>query len=796
MTYFSTIRWAIVALIFIFLPGTAHAVNLVVDGDMEADGVAEWRHYGTPDSFTKNTTTVFSGEQSLRVVTNISNVGAGVQKFELDTSPVNIELGKPYLYRFRYNLIAGQMRTWTGIKTSNNSFDGVLGIDSTDGQGWQLYEKEFTVPDDGTYDVNENGFVDDFRVIIVVRLGDLYIDDVEIVEKNTVSLSSPVTQQVLQRNGNNQADIAISGSYTGTPDSIEAQFNNGDWQTIDENPADGTFSGNLLAQSVGQGSLTVRFTNDQSASSTTSSVSIGDIFVITGGTEAEGSLQGNYQVDHATLNASVFREDGNWANMNDVSFDSDTNDTVFWPLVADQLMDATNIPVGFISAADAGTTMTRTGEWQANAAATTAMLQQVTDAGGSVAAILWQNGSDELVANVDRAAHTNNLVAFATSLRNTLGAIPVFVAEQLYENNAAVTDLRRAQHSAWEDDSVSVGPTLYDLALTDANATSIATRWANRIVDELYDGDDSIGPVLNSAVSESGSSQLTLSFTDRALPLQSLDIDGFSVSDTQGTVLVRVADADNNTVTVTLDQALVGDATISLGIGTTTPALRDANGTPASFVYEFAITTSQPASSGGGGGGGSVFFLDSQTEEEEAPADGVGGSPIVIPTPMPTPSTNTPATTTVDPIVEEVEEPEEVTVEPSSCLVPANTIYQAIEDQSYWFVTPSCETKRFMTGDHLRSYLPDGTAYLSSIIILNQLPKAEVPFMPLGPHATLPDGSLVKTTDSPKVYLLIQEKRYWIYNEPVYYLLFEDFSAVIDVSQELLDQYEDAGQIG
>lgn len=95
----------------------------------------------------------------------------------------------------------------------------------------------------------------------------------------TITISTPSAYQVIQRNGSNQANIAITGTYTGTtPPAIEASWNGGAYTTIASSPSGGTYSGTLSAQSAGQGTLTVRRTDDTTVSASKSYVGIGDVF--------------------------------------------------------------------------------------------------------------------------------------------------------------------------------------------------------------------------------------------------------------------------------------------------------------------------------------------------------------------------------------------------------------------------------------------------------------------------------------------------------------------------------------
>ena len=67
--------------------------------------------------------------------------------------------------------------------------------------------------------------------------------------------------------------------------------------------------------------------------------------------------------------------------------------------------------------------------------------------------------------------------------------------------------------------------------------------------------------------------------------------------------------------------------------------------------------------------------------------------------------------------------------------------------------------------------------------------------MPWGPSYDPQYGALVKIVNDPKVYLLLGTKRHWIASEGVFTALKYAWTWIEDVSQELLDKYESAGEI-
>ena len=61
--------------------------------------------------------------------------------------------------------------------------------------------------------------------------------------------------------------------------------------------------------------------------------------------------------------------------------------------------------------------------------------------------------------------------------------------------------------------------------------------------------------------------------------------------------------------------------------------------------------------------------------------------------------------------------------------------------------------------------------------------------MPYGPKYDPQYGALVKTVTDPKVYLLLNNNKYWITNETVFNTLNYQWNWIEDVDQRLLDKY-------
>ena len=79
--------------------------------------------------------------------------------------------------------------------------------------------------------------------------------------------------------------------------------------------------------------------------------------------------------------------------------------------------------------------------------------------------------------------------------------------------------------------------------------------------------------------------------------------------------------------------------------------------------------------------------------------------------------------------------------------------------------------------------------------VLSFIPDDVLGFMPYGPLYDPQYGALVKAIDDPKVYLLLNDERYWIASEEVFDALGYDWSWVEDIDTRLLDRYRSASEI-
>jgi len=140
--------------------------EVYIDGNMEMEGVANYKGWGRSTLWEKTQNEVYKGEYSLKI--GEGEDGGGVYQTNIEVRP-----GKTYKYSFWYKVNEDSLYTILGIKSANVDFEGVsTKLTNTNGE-WMYYEREFTVP---------KNFMTPFISRFSTRYGESYIDNVSIKE--------------------------------------------------------------------------------------------------------------------------------------------------------------------------------------------------------------------------------------------------------------------------------------------------------------------------------------------------------------------------------------------------------------------------------------------------------------------------------------------------------------------------------------------------------------------------------------------------------------------------------------
>lgn len=155
--------------------------SLVVDGNMEANGLGVWQTYGHPTLLEKSASTTHSGLQSLRI-----KVGPNTGAQELN---IALRAGTQYRFKFWYRLY-GTMIPRLSTTDSNQDFEFPVAdprepyLMTTNGE-WREYTRVFTVPANNVstfrvvFQLSSSEFIPN-QLYRLIPFGEAYIDDVVI----------------------------------------------------------------------------------------------------------------------------------------------------------------------------------------------------------------------------------------------------------------------------------------------------------------------------------------------------------------------------------------------------------------------------------------------------------------------------------------------------------------------------------------------------------------------------------------------------------------------------------------
>jgi hypothetical protein len=422
-----------------------------------------------------------------------------------------------------------------------------------------------------------------------------------------MKIDYPAPWVLCQRDRDDSGEIPIRGRFEGLEDAgrIEARFAGGEWTVVDATPQKGTFRGRLRVR-VGEGRLEVRASAAPALSAAVEPVAVGDLFLITGQSNADGRGDAHITLrpDNPCLGAKY--RGGAWSRGDDPS-DHNGKHGSPWPIVLNALIPEQEIPIGFIQAA-VGSTVVK--QWRKGGSMYARMLKLVaaaTDGTMAVKAVCYYQGENDIThynklsVLGDYAAYKENLLAAATDFHNEFG-VPFIVGQltNLGDERERNDNVRRAHQEVWlEHPHACRGAITYDILPSDGvhyrtepNMRAFARRWTLAIRAAVYGAKNCAPPALQRAERLGGTS-IRLVF-DRALKIEKWDgtpgekalgfrfRDGESVIQDAGVASTVV---DGSQVVVRLRRLLSAAALLDYGSGRdgqNQPVLRDVqNGLPA-----------------------------------------------------------------------------------------------------------------------------------------------------------------------------------------------------------------------
>ncbi len=366
-----------------------------------------------------------------------------------------------------------------------------------------------------------------------------------VAEEGQLVVLYPVGYTLVQRDTAEQGSIPVRGSWPGEVklERVEARFCGRDWQVIDPSPKEGNFAG-VLREGVGQGELEVRGIAEPMLVATVPMVSIGDLFVITGQSNADGRGTEMVQLKKENPYVGVKYRKNSWS----IGEDPSANDGDYgspWPMVLNTLIPAENVPIGFIATA-AGSTVVKqwrrgdgTLAWGNPGSMQARMLNSIkaaTDGTMKVRAVLYYQGENDmthhntLTVMGDYDEYKTNLLAAITDFWDDLG-VPVLVGQLTNQGSDREKNdnIRRAQQEMWSEHPHALqGAVTFDIFPTDGchfraldNMQCYADRWSAAILSGIYGKKEMALPRLLH-LQRKGEEQLLLTF-DQPMTLRSWD---------------------------------------------------------------------------------------------------------------------------------------------------------------------------------------------------------------------------------------------------------------------------------
>ncbi len=300
-----------------------------------------------------------------------------------------------------------------------------------------------------------------------------------VAESNMVA-KAPLERQVFQRNKDNQARVAVSGSTTGDVDVVEAKAilnagaTNGQpvgWTVVASGDVlkDGNFAGTLTLEAGGWYTISIRARRGKVVVGEVKimKVGIGDVF-ITAGQSNSANYGKPRQV--ARDDRVVYFDGKQFVPARDPIPGGAGGGGSAWPILGDMIVKSQGVPVCFRSATQ---TWTEVKNWEPGAKFKKYTLYKnlVKCAGefrnNGIRAVLWHQGESDSLAKTPAKTYAGRLKNIIDSLNKDAGhAIPWFVAQASFHPQSKMpeeAEVAKGQKLLWKMGVAHRGPVTDDL---------------------------------------------------------------------------------------------------------------------------------------------------------------------------------------------------------------------------------------------------------------------------------------------------------------------------------------------
>jgi hypothetical protein len=347
-----------------------------------------------------------------------------------------------------------------------------------------------------------------------------------------LTLGFPSNYTAFQRDNDTAGELKICGNYTGDATSIEANTGSG-WQALYSGTVPNPFC-TFMNQSMGAFNLSIRANQDNSTMKTAYFLTVGDVFLIVGQSNAAGGSP-----NYTSVNASNPYPSSQFKYSTEVwtapMLQSCYGGGNPWWGMVNKVSQNQSIPVSLICMAVSGSAISC---WQnisavdnntmLNGACWRVMLGNVTKATNGtmkVKSVLFFQGESGYPTNYPQnlTAAVNDILSITnpvSSKKLLMGQVSVCWQNV---NNADIDIIRRVQRDAYlNNSSIGAGAVSYHIPKTDglnchyyatSEIAALSDQWAHSVLGEVYGAGDGRGAQpISAAISGGDTSLLNITF--------------------------------------------------------------------------------------------------------------------------------------------------------------------------------------------------------------------------------------------------------------------------------------------
>ena len=351
--------------------------------------------------------------------------GSGQTTFESVSQSFGVSAGVTYTvsYYRRYRVSGASLRA--EILLGAGSASGTLSQVVSPGSSWGQSSFSFT-PDTST-----TATLKFSQASWSTGLDNgVFLDNVSVTGSADllVTLANPTQRRVFQRDGDNVAQVPVTGSYMGTATRVEARavvmagFSGVDtgWQVVATGPTGGSFSGALAVQAGGWYRIEAQAYNGETSGpvAVVEKVGVGEVFITAGQSNSANYGTPALTPTHDTVSAWMGGGNG-WRHGYDPQPYATGTGGSAWSRLGDLLADQLGVPIGFMST---GVGATRVDEWMPGAAYYPKLQAAISGAGSNgFRSFLWHQGESDSLASTSASVYASRLNTIIAQTRVDAG---------------------------------------------------------------------------------------------------------------------------------------------------------------------------------------------------------------------------------------------------------------------------------------------------------------------------------------------------------------------------------------